>query len=284
MQGRTVVLTGATAGIGLAAARQLAQLGARLVLIGRDRMRGEQARAALRLAAPAAPEADLHLCDLANLADVHRLGAELGQHYPRVDVLINNAGVLPNRLTTTPEGHELCWATNHLAPFILTNHLLPQLEAAGPGARVITVASDAHWLGEIESTAAARIDSNRSSALTAYCDSKLANILFTKALSERLELTGITAHCLHPGVVSSNLWSHSPLLVRALMRLAAPFAKLPEQAAATIVHLATTTDAAAADGHYFKNCRRARTSGRADNRAEMHRLWRISAEETGIGQ
>jgi NAD(P)-dependent dehydrogenase (short-subunit alcohol dehydrogenase family) len=282
LRGRTILLTGATAGIGLAAARQLAGLGAHLVLVGRDATRGEQARAAVRLAAPTAPAPDLLLADLAQQTAVHRLCDEVLARYPRLDVLINNAGVLPHRLLASPDGHELCWATNHLAPFVLTNRLLPLLETAGSGARIITVASEAHWLGEIEGSAAARLDANRSSAFTAYCDSKLANILFTKALAERLELTNITAHCLHPGVVGSNLWTHSSRLVRGLMRLAQPFTRTPEQAATALVQLATLPEPIKANGAYFKNHRPARISGRASSRAEMHRLWRISAEETGV--
>ncbi|RAK70279.1 SDR family NAD(P)-dependent oxidoreductase [Hymenobacter edaphi] len=284
LQGRTVLLTGASAGIGLAAARQLALLGAHLILVCRDAGRGEQARAAVRLAAPRAPAPDLLLADLAVQAEVHRLSDAILARYPRLDVLINNAGVLPHQLITTADGHELCWATNHLAPFILTNRLLPLLEAAGPGARVITVASEAHWIGEIEATAAARANANRSSAFTAYCDSKLANILFTKALADRLELTGITAHCLHPGIVRSNLWSHSSWLLRLLMAGAQPFARSCERAAETITYLATLPQAAQANGHYFKNKRVARVSSRAANRAEIHRLWRISVEETGVGE
>lgn len=283
LRGRTILLTGASAGIGLAAARQLAQLGAHLVLVCRDAGRGEQARAAVRLAAPHAPAPDLLLADLAAQAEVQRLCDEVLTRYSRLDALINNAGVLPDRLIRTVDGHELCWATNHLAPFILTNRLLPLLEAAGPGARVITVSSEAHRLGEIESNAAARSDPNRSSAFTAYCDSKLANVMFTKALADRLELTGITAHCLHPGIVRSNLWSHSSWMLRLLIVGALPFARSCEQAAETIIHLSTLPQARAATGQYFNNRRVASVSGRANNRAEIHRLWRISVEETGVG-
>lgn len=284
LRGRTILLTGASAGIGLAAARQLARLGAQLILVCRDATRGEQARAAIQLAAPQAPAPHLLLADLSVQAEVHRLCDEVLVRYPRLDVLINNAGVLPDKLSLTEDGHELCWATNHLAPFILTNRLLPLLEAVGPGARVVTVASEAHRLGAIESSAAARSDPNRSSAFTAYCDSKLANIMFTKALAERLELTGITAHCLHPGIVRSNLWSHSSWLVRLLMVGALPFALSCEQAAETIVYLALLANPAPANGQYFKNRRAASASGEANNRAEIHRLWRISVEETGVGE
>jgi NAD(P)-dependent dehydrogenase (short-subunit alcohol dehydrogenase family) len=215
---------------------------------------------------------------------VHRLCDEILARYTGLYALINNAGVLPDRLITTAEGHELCWVTNHLAPFVLTNRLLPLLEAAGPGSRIVTVASEAHWLGEIESTSAARTDPNRSSALMAYADSKLANILFTKALAERLEFTGITAHCLHPGMVRSNLWSHSSWIMKMLVFAAFPFARTSEQAAKTLVCLITSRDIIRGNGLYFKNCRPARMSSRASNRAEAHRLWRISADETGVGE
>lgn len=284
LRGRTILLTGASAGIGLAAARQLARLGARLVLVCRDATRGEQARAAVQLAAPTAPAPDLLLADLSVQAEVHRLCDEVLARYPHLDQLINNAGVLPDQLIRTPDGHELCWATNHLAPFILTNRLLPLLEAAGTGARVITMASEAHRLGEIEGSAAARTDPNRSSAFTAYCDSKLANVLFTKALADRLELTGITAHCLHPGIVRSNLWSHSSWGLRLLMAAAWPFTRSNEQAAATITHLATLPQPGPVSGQYFKNQRVAAVAKKATNRTEFHRLWRISAEETGVGE
>ncbi|AYA36234.1 SDR family NAD(P)-dependent oxidoreductase [Hymenobacter oligotrophus] len=285
LRGRTILLTGASAGIGLAAAKRLAALGAHLLLVCRNQARGQRALAEVQAAAaPDTPVPELLLCDLAQLAEVHKLCDEVLSRFPKLDVLINNAGVLPDKLIATDEGHELCWATNHLAPFVLTNRLLPLLEQAGAGARIITVASEAHWLGEIESTLEARIDPNRSSAFTAYCDSKLANILFTKALTERLELTPITAHCLHPGLVRSNLWVHSSWFMRAMMVLALPFARSNEKAAETIVCLVTETDPQKLNGAYLKSCRPARISSKAASRAEAFRLWRISSDETGVGE
>ncbi|KUG08781.1 SDR family NAD(P)-dependent oxidoreductase [Solirubrum puertoriconensis] len=285
LQGRTILITGASSGIGLAAAKRLANLGAHLLIVCRNAARGQQALDEVQAAGPPGnPAPELFLCDLAILTEVHRLCDEVLSKHTKLDVLINNAGVLPNKLIATDEGHELCWATNHLAPFVITNRLLPLLEQAGIGARVITVASEAHWLGEIESNLEARIDPNRSSAFTAYCDSKLANILFTKALAERLELTPVTAHCLHPGLVRSNLWLHSSWFMRAMMLLALPFARSNERAADTIVCVVTADDYQKNSGAYYKNCHPARVSSKAASRAEAHRLWRISAEETGVGE
>ncbi|GAA4385396.1 SDR family NAD(P)-dependent oxidoreductase [Hymenobacter koreensis] len=282
LRGKTILLTGASGGIGLAAAHQLAALGAHLLLVCRNPDRGEQAREAVEQAAPGT-RIELLLCNLSQLAEINQLCDQILECYPRLDVLINNAGVLPSRLQVTAEGHELCWVTNHLAPFVLTNRLLPLLEAS-PAGRVITVASEAHRLGEIETTATRRNDSAHNSAFTAYCDSKLANILFTKALAERLELTGITAYSLHPGIVRSKLFAGSSWLMRTLVKLATPFTISTEQAAAALVHLVTDHGATKYNGQYFKRGRPTSISNRAANLAEAQRLWRISADETGVGQ
>ncbi|WP_236647171.1 SDR family NAD(P)-dependent oxidoreductase [Hymenobacter busanensis] len=280
LRGKTVLLTGASRGIGLAAAHQLAQQGAHLIMVCRDPTRGERARQAVQLATPGAA-IDLLLCDLSRLADVQRLCDDILARYTRLDVLINNAGVLPNKLEVTEEGHELCWVTNHLSVFVLTNRLLPLLAAVLPG-RIITVASEAHWLGEIEASVARRNDPAHNSAFTAYSDSKLANVLFTQALAERLELTGISAVCLHPGIVRSHLFAESSWLMRLSMRLARPFTRSTAQAAAAIIHLATNPDVPKFNGRYFKNGRPARSSGRTKNPGEAHRLWRVSGMETGL--
>ncbi|WP_400190640.1 SDR family NAD(P)-dependent oxidoreductase [Hymenobacter sp. B81] len=281
LRGKTILLTGASGGIGLATARQLAGLGADLLLVCRDATRGERARQAVQLSGPAT-RVELLLCDLSRLTEVHQLAEQVLARYDRLDVLINNAGVLPNALQVTEEGHELCWATNHLAPFVLTNRLLPLLTAA-PAGLILTVSSQAHWLGELETSAARRNDPALNSAFTAYCDSKLANILFTRALAERLELTPATACSLHPGLVRSQLFAGSSWLMRGLVWLARPFARSCEQAARGIVCLVNGGAKPRYSGQYFANCRPARSSSSAANLAEAHRLWRISADETGVG-
>ncbi|SHJ25410.1 NAD(P)-dependent dehydrogenase, short-chain alcohol dehydrogenase family [Hymenobacter daecheongensis DSM 21074] len=283
MHGKTVLLTGASGGIGFVTARELARRGARMVLVCRDAGRAEAARGAILAEVPEA-NVDLLLCDLSLISNVRDLAAEVGRRYEKLDVLINNAGVMPGPLTITREGHELSWATNHLAVFALTNLLLPQLEAAGQG-RVVTVASDGHWLGEIEPSQAARNDPEKYSAFAAYCDSKLANILFTNELAHRLDLTSITANCLHPGIVDTGLMAPGRTgLLKMAWSLGKPFMISPERGAQTSIFLASAPEVAHVSGRYFKHSKPARLlSSRAQNRAEASRLWRISAEETGIG-
>lgn len=282
LRSKTVLITGASGGLGLVTACELARQGAHLVLVCRDPVRAERARAAVQIAAPQTT-ADVLLCDMSLLANVRELAAEVGRRYARLDVLINNAGIMPpGAHTLTSEGHELSWAVNHLAPFALTNLLLPQLVATGQG-RIITMASEAHWLGEIEASQEARNDPEKYSPVTAYCDSKLANILFTSELSNRLELTNVTANCLHPGVINTGLvHADSAFLIKALWWPLRPFMITPEQGAQTGIYLASAPEVAHVSGQYFKRKKPGRCSGRAQNRAEASRLWRISEEETGI--
>ncbi|TGE24150.1 SDR family oxidoreductase [Hymenobacter aquaticus] len=281
LDGKTVLITGPSGGIGQITARELARRGAHLVLVCRNPERAEQTKTLIQQASPAS-QPDILLCDLSVLAEVRTLAAEVTRRYSKLDVLINNAGIMPGPLTITDEGHELSWVTNHLAPFLLTNLLLPLLEAAGQ-ARIINVASEAHWLGEIEPAQNFRNDREKYSSFTAYCDSKLANILFTNELAHRLELTGITANCLHPGIVDTGLVNPgSSRLLKLMWLLARPVMVTPEVGAQTSIFLATDPKVAALSGRYFKNSKPARSSGTARNRAEASRLWRISAEETGL--
>ncbi|TGE16394.1 SDR family oxidoreductase [Hymenobacter elongatus] len=281
LTGKTILITGASGGIGQITARELARRGAHIVLVCRNQERAEHTRHLIQQVSPAS-EPDILLCDLSLLAEVRTLAATVAQRYEKLDVLINNAGIMPGPLTITAEGHELSWVTNHLAPFLLTNLLLPQLEAAGQ-ARIISVASEAHWLGEIEPAQTLRNAPDKYSSFTAYCDSKLANILFTNELAHRLELTGITANCLHPGVVDTGLVNpRSSRLLKLMWLLARPLMITAEKGAQTSIYLATASQVATISGRYFKNSKPARTSGTAQNRAEASRLWRISEEETAL--
>lgn len=280
--GKTALVTGATSGIGFVTARELARQGASVVLVGRDAAKAERARAAIELAVGPAARLYVKCADLSLIRNVRALAEDLQRELTQLDILVNNAGIMPGTFTLTEEGHELSWATNHLAPYALTNLLLPLLDAAGQ-ARVVTVSSMAHWVGEIETDRAVRNSPDKYSWLTAYADSKLANILFTQELAYRLDLTGITANCLHPGMVNTGLMrpDTSPVM-KALWSIGQPFMRSPEHGARTSIYLASAPEVARVSGQYFAGCRPARCSGRARNRTEASRLWRISAEETGI--
>src|SRR6185312_4690777 len=200
MDGKICVITGATSGIGLEAAGQLARRGARLVLVGRDPRRGEAALVRLRALVPRV-EATIHYADLSLMAETRRLADELAAALPRIDVLIDNAGAVFDRHELTAEGLERTFALNHMAYFLLTNLLLDQLKAAAPS-RIVVVASEAHRGAQLDfaDLAGRRV----GGGWQAYRRSKLANILFTAELARRLAGTGVTANCLHPGFVASR--------------------------------------------------------------------------------
>ena len=213
MQGQVCVVTGATSGIGKAAAAALARQGAEIIVVGRDPGRAEATAAAIQ--AGGAPPPKVEIADLARLDQVRALAGRLNQTLDRIDVLINNAGLVLNERQVTPDGYEHVFAVNHLAPFLLTNLLRPKLTASAP-ARVITVSSDAHT--------AARLDLDDPnlehgwSSWRSYSNSKLANILFTRELARRLDGTGVTANCLHPGVVRTGFGRDARPLMRAASR------------------------------------------------------------------
>lgn len=282
LRGKTALVTGASGGIGLITARELARQGARVVLVCRNAERGEQAHDTIRQDVGPDTQLDLLLCDLSLLANVRTLAQEVTRRFDQLDILVNNAGIMPGPLTITEEGHELSWVTNHLAVFALTNLLLPQLLEA-PKARIVTVSSEAHWLGEIEPSAEARNAPDKYSSFTAYCDSKLANIMFTNELAHRLDLTNVTANCLHPGMVDTGLVNPgSSRLMKAMWWAARPFMISPEKGAQTSIYLASSPDVEEVSGKYFKNRKPTRSSGSSQSRAEAARLWRLSQEETGV--
>ena len=279
--GKTALVTGASSGIGLVTARELARRGANVIIVARNPEKTERARSAIQFAVPNA-QLDVRLCDLSLLANVRQLAEELTRDYSKLDILINNAGSMPGPHTLTSEGHELSWVTNHLSVFALTQLLLPLLSAAETG-RIVTVASEAHWLGEIEFSQEVRNAPEKYSWLTAYADSKLANILFTNELAYRLELTNVTANCLHPGLVDTGLvHAGSSWAMKLLWWPAKPFMITPERGAQTTLYLATAPEVAKVSGSYFKNSRPSRSSSRSQNRSDAARLWRTSEEETGL--
>jgi retinol dehydrogenase 12 len=276
MKGKVCVITGATSGIGKAAAAALAGLGATVVLVGRDRGRTEAAAAEIGSASAPPPRAEV--ADLASLEQVRGLAERLAG-LERIDVLINNAGLVLGERRITPDGFEHVFALNHLAPFLLTNLLLPKLAASAP-ARVVTVTSDAH--------SAARLDLSDPNlergwdSWRSYANSKLANILFTRELARRLDGTGVTANCAHPGVVRTGFGRESRPLLRLGITIARPFMASPERGADTIVYLASSPDVAGQTGGYYVKRQRREPSPAARDDAAAGELWEISEKLTGL--
>jgi NAD(P)-dependent dehydrogenase (short-subunit alcohol dehydrogenase family) len=271
-------VTGASAGIGRATARELARRGAHLVLVCRDRGRGEEARAEIAGAGRGAP-VDLLLADLGSQAEIRRLAAELLAAYPRIDVLVNNAGVVNLRHATTVDGIETVFAVNHLAYFLLTNLLLARLQASAP-ARIVNVASDAHGWGRMNWD---DLGWQRGyKPMRVYGQSKLANILFTYELARRLAGTGVTVNCLHPGAVATRLGRNNGRIATVITRLLAPFFRTPENGAATSVFLATDPAVGAVTGRYFVDAKEARSSQASYDEAAARRLWDVSAAMTHL--
>ena len=207
MTGKRVLVTGANTGIGKWTAIGLAERGAAVVIHSRNPEKGRAAQDEIRRQSGSA-DVDLLLADFSSLAEVRRLAAEVLERYPRLDVLVNNAGLISGRRAESADGYELTFAVNHLAPFLLTNLLLDRIVASAP-ARIVTVSSRAHLRAAIDFD---DLDVRHGyQAMDAYSRSKLANVLFTRELARRLEGTGVTANCLHPGVVRSDFGSSGDL-------------------------------------------------------------------------
>ena len=277
MDGKTCVVTGANAGIGKETAVGLAAAGADVVMVCRDAGRGGAARD--EVAARAGSErVTLKLADLASLADVRRLAGELAAEHPTLDVLLNNAAIMPRTRETSRDGHELQFAVNHLAPFLLTTALLDPLKESAP-ARVVTVASNAHRKGVIDFDdldAERRYDSR-----LAYCTSKLMNVLFTRELSRRLEGTGVTANCLHPGVISTTLLRQYFPPLGPFKFLTNLFFMTPEDGAKTSIWAATAPELADVSGAYLNDSKVGEAEQRGRDDAVAARLWDVSEELCG---
>jgi retinol dehydrogenase-14 len=278
MAGKTVLVTGATGGIGRATALGLAALGAHLAITGRDRERTEDAARAIRAAGSG--QVDVFVADLSSQAEVRRLAHEVLQRLPRIDVLVNNVGGYWNTRHVTADGIEHTFALNHLAPFLLTNLLLDRLQQSAP-ARVVTVASNAQALGQIDFD---DLQGARAySGARAYNQSKLANVLFSYALARRLQGTAVTANALHPGVVRTAFGAEDPGGVQRLfVPFLRPFMKTPAQGAATSIHVASAPDLAQVTGRYFANSKPKRSAKRSYDEAAAARLWQVSADLVGL--
>ncbi|MGD0864442.1 MAG: SDR family oxidoreductase [Rhizomicrobium sp.] len=277
MQDTTVVITGATSGIGEVAADRLAAKGARIVFIARDKSRGEETLKHLRAIAPGREHA-AYYADLSRISEMKRVSAEIAAAEPKIDVLINNAGALFNSRKLSADGLEMTFAVNHMAYFVVTNLLLPRM---GAGARIVSTSSDAHKGAKLN------FDDLQSehgySGFGVYGRSKLCNILFTRELARRIKGSGVTANCLHPGFVATRFGDKSGGIVSFAVRAAKNFALTPEQGAETIIYLASSPDVADVSGGYFYKSKIAAPTKEAQNDADAKKLWDVSAKISGVG-
>ena len=279
MSGRTVLVTGGTAGIGKATAIGLAALGARLAIAGRNLRRAEAAADDIR-AATGNPNVDAFGADMSSQADVRRLAAEVLDAYPQLHVLVNNVGGFWASRHATADGLERTFAVNHLAAFLLTDLLMDRLKASAP-ARVVSVSSGAQSQGMIDFD---DLQGERDySGQTAYNQSKLASVMFTYELARRLEGTAVTANVLHPGVVNTAFGAEDPSLVfKVLVPFFRPFMKTPQRGAATSIYLASSPEVAAVTGTYFAKSRPQRSSKASYDDEAATRLWQASADLVGL--
>jgi retinol dehydrogenase 12 len=274
-----VAITGATSGIGEVAACGLAQQGARIVLVARDRGRGEQTLKRLELLAPGRNHV-VHYANLSRLLEMKRVAEEIATSEARIDVLINNAGAIFGTHQVTGDALELNFATNHMAYFVVTNLLLERLKAT-PGARIVSTSSDAHRRARLDF---GDLQSEKDySASGMYGRTKLMNVLFTRELSRRLAGTGVTANCLHPGFVATRFGDASGGLMSLALKAAKKFALTPEEGAKTIIYLASSPEVEGVSGKYFHKCRQVLPTVQAQSDADARRLWDISAELSGVG-
>jgi NAD(P)-dependent dehydrogenase (short-subunit alcohol dehydrogenase family) len=270
MRGKTCIVTGASAGIGLAASMRLGAMGARLVLVGHSREKGVAAMARLR-AEQLGVDVEMHYGDLSRPDDVLRIAQVLLDAAPRIDVLLNNAGAIFARRETTPDGLERTFALNHMGYFRLTSLLRARLIASAP-ARVVNVASEAHRGAELNFDDLQCVQSYNG--WQTYKRSKLANILFTRELARRLKGTGVTANCLHPGFVASDFGDNN----RGIWRLGISVAKRVmavsvERGAETPTYLASSREVDGVTGRYFTKCREREPDAPARDDGASTRLW-----------
>src|SRR5215469_696075 len=269
MDGKVVVLTGGTSGIGQVAATELARRGARIILIARDPVRAARALAEVSGAGRSVTHRAVY-ADLASIGETRRAAAEIAEVEPRIDVLINNAGALFNQRRLSPDGLEMTFAVNHMAYFVLTQGLKRTLLDSG-SARIVNTASGAHRGATLDFD---DLQSERAYAgFQVYGRSKLCNILFTRELARRLQGSGVTANCLHPGFVATRFGDGSGGLLEALMPVARLGAISPQRGAETIVYLASSPEVASVSGRYFYKCKPDTPSPAAQDDAAASRLW-----------
>jgi NAD(P)-dependent dehydrogenase (short-subunit alcohol dehydrogenase family) len=274
MQGKTVLVTGANQGIGKATAIALAAKGAHVVIVARNADKGRAALAQVQAAAPGG--AELIVADLSSQEQVRRAAAEFKSRHDRLDVLVNNAGVYVPDRHVTADGLEETFGLNHLGYFLFTKELLDVIQAT-PQARIVNVSSDAHR-GARMRWEDLQFERTPYRAFQAYGQSKLANVLFTYELARRLEGTGVTANCLHPGVIGSGFGQTYGSALSILVKIARPFMLSPEEGARTSVYLASSPEVEGVTGKYFSKCKPVKSNAISYDLQSQQKLWSLSEQ------
>ncbi|HVC26972.1 MAG TPA: SDR family oxidoreductase [Nitrososphaerales archaeon] len=270
LEGKTCLVTGANSGLGRETALALARMKANVVMVCRDKGKGDAARREISKES-GNESVDLLLCDLSSLAEVRTLAAEVRNRYGKLHVLVNNAGLF-SFSGKTPDGFETTFAVDYLAPFLLTNLLLELLKASAPS-RIVNVSSVAHFSGHIDFDAIRR--GGGVTGWGAYSNSKLALVMFTYELARRLQGTGVTANCLHPGGVATNIWRIPAALTR-------PFLKSAKEGAQTSIYLASSPDVESASGKYFENEKEKKSSEESYDEKKALELWDETSKIVGL--
>ncbi|WP_136603889.1 SDR family oxidoreductase [Paenibacillus dokdonensis] len=278
---KIVVVTGANSGMGLASTVALAKQGAEVVMVCRSEQRG-QAALAEAIRQSGSERIHLMLCDLGRLSSIRAFALAFTERYSRLDVLLNNAGVVMIKRQETADGFEMDLGVNHLGHFLLTNLLLDALRASSQG-RVVTVASGAYKAGKIH------FDDpflkHGFNPAKAYAQSKLANILFTRELASRLAGTNVTANCVHPGAVGTQIGVNRDTgFGKTVLAMLKPFFLSPEQGADTAVYLASASELAKVSGQYFYKRKQQKLSSKAESKENAKRLWEWSCEQVGFNE
>lgn len=280
MKGRVVLVTGATSGIGLVTARELARMGARVIIASRSAVRCAQT--AQQIAQATGNSEVLAMpTDLSSLRAVRALAERVRAEVGQLDVLVNNAGAIFGERKISADGFEMTWALNHLSYFLLTNLLLDLLSAS-PEGRVVNVSSDAHFAVRRADFSDINFERRRYGGFAAYCLSKLANVMFTYELARRLQGSTVTANALHPGAVATNFGRNNPGVLGLVFRLFTCFALSPEQGAQTSIYLASSPAVAGVSGQYFDRCKPKRSSPISYDQSAQRQLWALSAAQVGL--
>jgi retinol dehydrogenase 14 len=277
LSGKVCLITGANSGIGFITALELAKMGATVLMVARDKQKGEAALAEVK-AKSGSQAVELLLADFTSLQSVRELAAEVKRRYPKLHVLVNNAGTSLSKRELTQDGFEMMFGVNHLAHFLLTNLLLDALKAGAPS-RIVNVSSSAEKQGRMDFDDLQA--EKKFSFLSNYSQSKLANLLFTYELARRLEGTGVTVNALHPGVVRTNLGSQNTGLFKVLLAVMKPFILSPEQGAETQIYAASAPELEGVTGKYFIKKKQAQSSKQSYDAAAAKRLWEVSEKLTG---